>query len=448
MRQKTTGGRARVFISHSSEDLELANAIRSLLGIAVNDLSIDSIVCTTAAPLEGGVRISEALRNHIFGSDVVLGLLTPRSMESHYVSFELGAAWGTPDIKVIPLLGPCVQPDDIYEPLRELQALSCGSPRDLHQLLQTTADRVGSSVQEPHQYDQYLQAVLDLYSRQRYRARDADGSQETVGVDVVARRVNPVLSERALKHTRAFENDVLKLISQKTAITGDQATTSRIVMGSHITCFIQGSESLVKVQSFGLPQGAHQVRGRSNQDDDGGNSHIATTWAFIRHNAGIRLLTRDGRGTRAHWCIPDGLDGGTFLLVAVYHGVQIGILDYAGVEVADLAGRIRNLELIIGGQISDLRFNDVYYLKSDTLPLEFRPCGRMVTLTNPKARISGALSETLRELDDQSIDTDLWKEAMDICSEAVSRGTAWKFWGISLEDATDDVVAGLALSYE
>ncbi len=85
-----------IFISHSSNDKEIAS---NLIDLLITSLRIDPemIRCTSVEgyKLEGGVNTDEQLRKEIFKSKVLIGIISKESLKSHYVLFELGARWGT-----------------------------------------------------------------------------------------------------------------------------------------------------------------------------------------------------------------------------------------------------------------------------------------------------------------------------------------------------------------
>jgi hypothetical protein len=84
-----------IFISHSNKDAELAGALAHLFQIAFN-LDGARIRCTSVDGyrLSVGADTDEHLKQEIHQSQVLVGLITPASVQSNYVLFELGARWG------------------------------------------------------------------------------------------------------------------------------------------------------------------------------------------------------------------------------------------------------------------------------------------------------------------------------------------------------------------
>ena len=135
--KRLSGTTPRIFISHSSNDEDLAAALIDLLQSALPDLWSDPnpIRCTSVPgyKLEGGADTDTVLREEIRDADVFIGLLTPKSLNSTYVLFELGARWGLQTV-IKPLISGFPK-SDVKAPLSRLHIQSCDEPNDLHQLL-------------------------------------------------------------------------------------------------------------------------------------------------------------------------------------------------------------------------------------------------------------------------------------------------------------------------
>ena len=83
-----------VFISHSHRDKNIAEALVNFL-IAGVGLEPDDIRCTSHSPtgLAIGSLIANRLRDAIENCDYFLPLITPNTLSSEFVAFEIGAAW-------------------------------------------------------------------------------------------------------------------------------------------------------------------------------------------------------------------------------------------------------------------------------------------------------------------------------------------------------------------
>jgi hypothetical protein len=85
----------RIFISHSRADTDLATALTDLLRTALT-MPANAIRCTSvlAHSLPYGIDATEQLRDEVCSAQVMVGLVTPSSVESHWVLFEMGSRWG------------------------------------------------------------------------------------------------------------------------------------------------------------------------------------------------------------------------------------------------------------------------------------------------------------------------------------------------------------------
>lgn len=140
-----------VFISHSSADFEIAKRLVTLIRSALN-LSADRIRCTSVDGfrLPVGAPISEVLRQEIHETKAMIVILTPHSIKSSYVLFELGARWGAKR-PMLPLLARGVDSDALDGPLAAINALACDSEdqvrqfiEDLSQILERPTDRASA----------------------------------------------------------------------------------------------------------------------------------------------------------------------------------------------------------------------------------------------------------------------------------------------------------------
>jgi hypothetical protein len=150
----------KVFISHSSEDVALAEHLVDLLRVALR-LSTKDIRCTSVegCRLPGGVDTNKHLRDEILAATIFIGLITEAGLTSAYVLFELGARWGAKK-QLIPLLAAGISPDILQAPLSGLSALSCGSPSDLDQLLYQASEALSIQLEPTSVYQSKILDVL------------------------------------------------------------------------------------------------------------------------------------------------------------------------------------------------------------------------------------------------------------------------------------------------
>jgi TIR domain len=150
-----------VFISHSSKDSELALALIELLKAGLGLLS-NQIRCSSVDGyrLPVGVNTESKLREEVSEARVVIGLITPSSLASAFVMFELGARWGANNF-LAPLLAG-VRPSELSGPLSLLNALLSDNEAQLHQLLKDVSIRLGKPLQDTASYVRNVHSVKEL----------------------------------------------------------------------------------------------------------------------------------------------------------------------------------------------------------------------------------------------------------------------------------------------
>lgn len=147
-----------LFISHSSKDADVALSLIELLQAALG-LKPDQIRCTSVEGyrLVPGANIDDVLKTEILNAKAFIGLITPNSLRSAYVLFELGARWGA-QLHMVPLLAG-VEPSTVEGPLKAINAISCENTNQLHELLSGIADALDGEVARAATYNRYLEKL-------------------------------------------------------------------------------------------------------------------------------------------------------------------------------------------------------------------------------------------------------------------------------------------------
>jgi TIR domain len=150
-----------VLISHSSKDAKLAEALVDLLRSGIGLLP-EHIRCSSVDGyrLPAGAHAETQLRQEVNATRVLIGLITPSSLASPYVLFELGARWGGGNPMVPVLAG--VRSDELRGPLSGLNALLCSEEAQLHQLLRDLGSQLNLPVQGADSYLKHLKALKGL----------------------------------------------------------------------------------------------------------------------------------------------------------------------------------------------------------------------------------------------------------------------------------------------
>lgn len=148
-----------VFISHSSRDTHIAEALIDLLQSGANVPS-SRIRCTSVDGyrLPGGAKTDEQLRLEVRAATVFIGLITHQSVQSTYVLFELGARWGA-GLHMAPVLAAGASPKLLGGPLAGRNALDCSNSSQMHQLVGEVAKLLGYTPASPMVYDRYVKQL-------------------------------------------------------------------------------------------------------------------------------------------------------------------------------------------------------------------------------------------------------------------------------------------------
>jgi hypothetical protein len=149
-----------VLISHTNKGKLLAEALNGLLhsalGLLPSQTRCSNVNEYWAAE---GVNTQAHLRE-VNGAKLLIGLITPRSLSSGYVLFELGARLGA-GLPMIPLLAGG-STNELRGPLSFLNAASGSEDADLHQLLRDVGQQLKMTVQSPGAYQEHLRSVKEL----------------------------------------------------------------------------------------------------------------------------------------------------------------------------------------------------------------------------------------------------------------------------------------------
>ena len=138
---------AKIFISHSVKDKELADALVDLLqtgiGINANDIFCSSL---EGLGIPGGTNFIDFIKNELSGTEVVILLLTPNYRYSVFCNCELGASWAL-GINVLPLLVPPLDYSDMKAVLTGTQAYKIDNSADLSEMRDWLVEKLG--IKEP-----------------------------------------------------------------------------------------------------------------------------------------------------------------------------------------------------------------------------------------------------------------------------------------------------------
>lgn len=167
----------RLFISHSSRDSALVDLIVVLLRAALN-LPASEIRCTSidGYRLPIGADTDEQLRREVHAAEAFIGIISPESLKSLYVVFELGARWGA-GRPLFPVLSPGTDTKILSGPLSGLNALSAGNRSQLHQLVRDLAQSLDIKAESPDAYERHIEPIVNLKIQYPHESGISSGSE-------------------------------------------------------------------------------------------------------------------------------------------------------------------------------------------------------------------------------------------------------------------------------
>jgi predicted transcriptional regulator len=160
----SSASRLKVFISHRSTDELLAKAVADLFRDAMR-LSATEIRCTSVDGyrLHGGADTDAELRSEVLGVPTFVGIITPTTMNSPYVLFELGARWGAGK-HLCPVLARGADAKDLGGPLGGKNALHLSMRAEVVQMMEEIAVALNQPLERASALQQAIDDVVKLAS--------------------------------------------------------------------------------------------------------------------------------------------------------------------------------------------------------------------------------------------------------------------------------------------
>jgi hypothetical protein len=152
-----------LFISHSSVDAEAAASLVDLLRAAL-EIPSAKIRCTSVDGyrLAAGARTPEQLRSEILGARSFVCLVSPSSLQSSFVLFELGARWGA-NRPLVPILIAGAKPNDLPMPIADLNAIDGRSAGQLQQLVSDIGQMLDRRPDNAHAWKRQLDRAVQSF---------------------------------------------------------------------------------------------------------------------------------------------------------------------------------------------------------------------------------------------------------------------------------------------
>ena len=209
-----------VFISHSSKDKKLAAAVIELLKSALGLLA-GQIRCSSVDGyrLPVGVSSEAKLREEVNAATVVVALLTPNSLASYFVMFELGARWGSGHF-LAPLLAG-VTPGELQQPLSLINGLSAHTDSQLCQLVENIAAHLGIPVQSAASYLRNVSAVRELANLTSKASATGSKLTDTQKESVFRQENKSLIDEIAQLQEQSHFKGTVRRIAGRSYVDGD-----------------------------------------------------------------------------------------------------------------------------------------------------------------------------------------------------------------------------------
>jgi hypothetical protein len=149
-----------IFVSHRSSDSLLAQRVVELFEKALK-LPARQIRCTSVNGyrLPVGADTDEQLRGEVFEARAFIGLITPSSIASPYVLFELGARWGAKK-HLAPVLARGADAASLGGLLAGLNALRLDERNQVVQLIEDVAEYLGMVLEPAASFQESVSRVV------------------------------------------------------------------------------------------------------------------------------------------------------------------------------------------------------------------------------------------------------------------------------------------------
>lgn len=135
-------GKSLVFISHITEEKEIAIAFRELIESSFLGM-LDVFVSSDEDSIHMGQKWLDRISNGLKTCAIEIVLCSPKSILRPWINFEAGAGW-VRDIPVIPLCHSGIEPAKLPTPLNLLQAAKANEVSSLKLIFPVLAQAIGA----------------------------------------------------------------------------------------------------------------------------------------------------------------------------------------------------------------------------------------------------------------------------------------------------------------
>lgn len=188
-----------IFISHSSGDSEIAEALINVI-IKAFKLKNKNIRCTSVPgfKLPSGASTDEQLKQEIFASKVFIGIITSTSINSTYVLFELGARWGS----TLPLLPLICDPSGtalLKGPLKNINVLNATDTADVHQFIYDLSDHIEVKPEDTNAYIKEIEILKSLSANKGDKRKESKAHSMPNSKEDEFENAEEIIKEHSIK---------------------------------------------------------------------------------------------------------------------------------------------------------------------------------------------------------------------------------------------------------
>ena len=153
-----------VFISHITEEKEIALAFKSLIETTFLNM-IDVFVSSDPTSIKLGQKWLDEITHALKACAIEIILASPESVKRPWINFEGGSAW-IRDIPVIPLCHSGMAPAKLPQPLGALRAATATEEAQLQLVVPVLAEAIGCSMPAVD-YSGFIEAVKKFEGESR-----------------------------------------------------------------------------------------------------------------------------------------------------------------------------------------------------------------------------------------------------------------------------------------
>ncbi|APQ57702.1 hypothetical protein VK72_02455 [Paenibacillus polymyxa] len=150
----------KIFISHITEEKELAKIFKDLISKAFLGLP-EVFVSSDSESILIGTKWLDEIDQALKDAEVILLLCSQHSVKRPWINFEAGAGW-VKRIPVIPICHTDITPSALPIPLNMLQGIEASNKNGLEKVIKLVGQHLGTSLTPEVQYDKIISEIKEF----------------------------------------------------------------------------------------------------------------------------------------------------------------------------------------------------------------------------------------------------------------------------------------------